>query len=97
MRRVRIGTRLAAAFAAVLALLVGVSVVAYAAIVDQRADRHGGAGAAGVDQRGQGDPLLRRQHERLAERASSPTSTGSGAARALGGDSVNYKAWQPRA
>jgi methyl-accepting chemotaxis protein len=93
MRRVRIGTRLGAAFAAVLALLVGVSAVAFSAIVHQR----------DTNTQVRTLQLLTSEVKEIRFYAASMSGWQSayvadvhrlGAARALGGDSVNYKAWQ---
>ncbi|GAB1641126.1 methyl-accepting chemotaxis protein [Krasilnikovia sp. MM14-A1259] len=92
MRRVRIGTRLAAAFVAVLALLGVVSAVSYSAIRNQKAT------AAEV----RALQVLTSEAKEIRFYAASINGWQSayvadihrlGAARAFGGDSVNYRAW----
>ena len=92
MRRFRIGTRLAAAFATVLALVVGGSVMAYATISHQR--------QTSADVRAL--QVLTGEVKDIRFYAASMNGWQSafvadvhrlGSARALGGDSVNYQAW----
>ncbi|AEV84604.1 methyl-accepting chemotaxis protein [Actinoplanes sp. SE50] len=93
MRRFSIGARLFGAFAVVLALLFAVAVVAYATIVAQR-------DAATQVRRLE---LLTRQAGEIKTHATTLNGWQAGfindiyrlgAGRALGGDSVAYKAWQ---
>ncbi|GAB1691364.1 methyl-accepting chemotaxis protein [Krasilnikovia sp. M28-CT-15] len=93
MRRVRIGTRLGAAFVAVLALLGVVAAVAFTAIGNQKAT------AAEV----RALQVLTSEAKEIRFYAASLNGWQSayvadihrlGAARAFGGDSVNYRAWQ---
>ena len=93
MRQWKIGTRLTAAFAAVLVLLVGIAGVAFLAIRDQRAT------AAQVREL----QVLTSQAKEVKTYAAALSGWQSayiydiyrlGAARALGGDSVSFKAWQ---
>ncbi|MBO3737399.1 methyl-accepting chemotaxis protein [Actinoplanes flavus] len=93
MRRFSIGARLFGAFAAVLALLLGVATVAFVTIVDQRES------AEQVRRL----EVATRQAEEIKTHAATLNGWQAGfindiyrlgAARALGGDSVAYKAWQ---
>ncbi|PRY32953.1 methyl-accepting chemotaxis protein [Pseudosporangium ferrugineum] len=93
MRRFTIGARLSGAFAAVLVLLLGVAAMAFATIVDQR-------GSANDVRRLE---VLTRQAQEIKTHAATLNGWQSsyindiyrlGAVRALGGDSVAYKAWQ---
>jgi methyl-accepting chemotaxis protein len=93
VRRFSIGARLFGAFAVVLALLLGVAAVAFATIVNQRES------AEQVRRL----EVATRQAEEIKTHAATLNGwqTGFindiyrlGAARALGGDSVAYKAWQ---
>ncbi|MCW2143492.1 methyl-accepting chemotaxis protein [Actinoplanes cyaneus] len=93
MRRFSIGARLSGAFAGVLVLLFAVAAVAFATIVAQR--------DAATDVRRL--ELLTRQAGEIKTHATTLNGWQAGfindiyrlgAARALGGDSVAYKAWQ---
>ncbi|MFI7546971.1 methyl-accepting chemotaxis protein [Actinoplanes sp. NPDC049599] len=93
MRRFSIGTRLAGTFAAVLVLLLGVAVMAFGTIVQQR---NAAAQVRSLE-------VLTRQGEAIKTHAATLNGWQSsyindiyrlGAARALGGDSVAFKAWQ---
>jgi methyl-accepting chemotaxis protein len=93
VRRFSIGARLFGTFAAVLALLLGVAAMAFITIVDQRQ-------AAEQVRRLE---VATRQADEIKTHAATLNGwqTGFindiyrlGAARALGGDSVAYKAWQ---
>ncbi|MEV4703075.1 methyl-accepting chemotaxis protein [Actinoplanes sp. NPDC049316] len=93
MRRFTIGTRLVGAFAAVLVLLLGVAAMAFATIVEQRS-------SANEVRRLE---VLTRQAEEIKTHAATLNGWQAsyindiyrlGAARALGGDSVAYQAWQ---
>ncbi|GAA3337139.1 hypothetical protein GCM10020358_12300 [Amorphoplanes nipponensis] len=93
MRRFTIGARLSGTFAAVLVLLLGVAAMAFATIVEQR-------DAADRVRRLE---VLTRQGEAIKTHAATLNGWQAasindiyrlGAARALGGDSVAYQAWQ---
>ncbi|MFI7601916.1 methyl-accepting chemotaxis protein [Actinoplanes sp. NPDC049681] len=93
MRRFSIGARLFGTFAAVLVLLLGIAAMAFATIVAQR-------GSANDVRRLE---VLTRQAQEIKTHAATLNGWQSsyindiyrlGAARALGGDSVAYKAWQ---
>ncbi|WP_218061670.1 methyl-accepting chemotaxis protein [Planobispora rosea] len=93
MRRLRIGARLAVAFTVLLTLLAVIAVIAFSAIQDQRQ----------TASRVRDLQVLTSQAKEIKFYAASMSGWQSayisdvhrlGAARAFGGDSVNYKAWE---
>ncbi len=93
VRRFTIGARLFGTFAAVLVLLLGVAAAAFATIIDQR---HSADQVRRLE-------VLTRQGEEIKTHAATLNGWQAsyindiyrlGAGRAIGGDSVAYKAWQ---